>query len=161
VDVPSLRRQAAATTIIVTHCVFAESRRNSTVSCLDLSLHRVGYRECSVGRLPSLFAGKVHARLCRAYLKGRDWYDFIWYTARRTPINYPLLTSALQQSGPWQGLAIQADRDWCTRQLREKIQATDWRHARDDVRRFLKSHELPSLDVWSTDFFLWQIDKLA
>lgn len=28
--------------------------------------------------LPSLFAGKLHAVLCRRYLKGRDWYDFIW-----------------------------------------------------------------------------------
>jgi len=27
--------------------------------------------------LPSLFAGKLHALLCREYLKGRDWYDFI------------------------------------------------------------------------------------
>jgi len=31
----------------------------------------------------SLFAGKIHALLCREYLKGRDWYDFVWYTSRR------------------------------------------------------------------------------
>ena len=26
--------------------------------------------------LPSLFAGKSHALLCRNYIKGRDWFDF-------------------------------------------------------------------------------------
>jgi len=35
--------------------------------------------------LPSLFAGKLHAILCRdwtARVKGRDFYDFIWYLGR-------------------------------------------------------------------------------
>jgi predicted nucleotidyltransferase component of viral defense system len=35
----------------------------------------------------TLFAGKIHALLCRNYVKGRDWYDFIWYASRRTPVN--------------------------------------------------------------------------
>ena len=35
---------------------------------------------------PSLLAGKIHALLCRPYTKGRDWYDFIWYAARKTAI---------------------------------------------------------------------------
>ena len=29
----------------------------------------------TVQDLPTLFAGKLHALLCREYLKGRDWYD--------------------------------------------------------------------------------------
>jgi hypothetical protein len=29
-----------------------------------------------------------------------------------------------------------------------------WKQARDDVRRFAKPHELPSLDRWSVEFFL-------
>lgn len=24
----------------------------------------------------------------------RDWYDFVWYTARRTPVNYALFSSS-------------------------------------------------------------------
>src|SRR5580704_4723863 len=32
--------------------------------------------------LPSLFASKNHALLCRDYIKGRDWYDFSWYVAK-------------------------------------------------------------------------------
>ena len=111
--------------------------------------------------LPSLFAGKVHALLCREYLKGRDWYDFVWYTARRTPVNCVMLSAALTQMGPWKGHQVQADRAWCVEQLRRKIEATDWKHAREDVRRFVKPNELPSLDLWCRDFFLAQTDKLA
>jgi len=33
--------------------------------------------------LPSNFALKIHALLCRPYLKGRDWYDFSWYISRK------------------------------------------------------------------------------
>jgi len=111
--------------------------------------------------LPSLFAGKIHALLCREYLKGRDWYDFIWYTARRTPINYELLSSALGQLGPWQGRQVPANRRWCVEHLRAKIEATDWRQARDDVQRFVKPHELPSLDLWGRELFLAQCEKLT
>jgi len=111
--------------------------------------------------LPSLFAGKLHALLCREYLKGRDWYDFIWYTARRTQANYALLSSALDQMGPWKGQGLKVDLAWCIKELRARIEATDWKHARQDVRRFVKPNELPSLDLWSREFFLAQCDKLA
>ena len=111
--------------------------------------------------LPSLFAGKMHALLCREYLKGRDWYDFIWYTARKAPINYRLLSAALTQMGPWKDRPVPTDRGWCVEQLRARIEATDWKHAREDVRRFVKSNELPSLDLWSREFFMAQTDKLT
>jgi hypothetical protein len=32
---------------------------------------------------------------------------------------------------------------------------------REDVHRFVKSNELPSLDLWSAEFFLAQADKLV
>ena len=111
--------------------------------------------------LPSLFAGKLHALLCREYLKGRDWYDFIWYTARKTPVNYDLLSSALEQLGPWRRRGVRADRDWCVEQLRAKIEATDWKQVSSQVRRFVKPGELPSLELWSREFFLAQCGKLA
>ncbi|MCB1135994.1 MAG: nucleotidyl transferase AbiEii/AbiGii toxin family protein, partial [Chlamydiia bacterium] len=34
--------------------------------------------------LSSLFAGKCHALLCRGFVKGRDWFDFLWYVSRET-----------------------------------------------------------------------------
>lgn len=111
--------------------------------------------------LPSLFAGKIYALLCRKYLKGRDWYDFIWYTARRTPINHALLSAALDQQGPWKGKAPRTDDAWCTRHLRSKIEAVDWPQARRDVQRFVKASELPSLDLWTRELFLKQCEKIG
>ncbi len=111
--------------------------------------------------LPSLYAGKLHALLCREYMKGRDWYDFVWYTARWTPANYALLSSALHQIGPWTGKNVPVDRAWCLERLQERIRAIDWKQAREDVRRFVKSNEWPSLELWSTEFFLSQATKLA
>ncbi|MCK4994922.1 MAG: nucleotidyl transferase AbiEii/AbiGii toxin family protein, partial [Candidatus Omnitrophica bacterium] len=42
--------------------------------------------------MPSLFAGKSHALLCREYTKGRDWYDFIWYISRQIKMNWEFLS---------------------------------------------------------------------
>jgi len=51
--------------------------------------------------LPSLLAGKIHALCTRKYIKGRDWYDMIWYGARRPRVkpNKKLLENALAQTG--------------------------------------------------------------
>ena len=111
--------------------------------------------------LPSLFAGKIHALLCRTYLKGRDWYDFIWYTARKTSINHSLLSGSLEQTGPWKGQHIVTDNAWCIAQLKAAIEVLDWQQAREDVRRFVKPSELRSLELWSRDFFLNQCQKLS
>jgi hypothetical protein len=110
--------------------------------------------------LPSLFAGKLHALLCRSYLKGRDWYDFIGYTARRTSINHELLSCALRQQGPWKGQSLHSDNAWCTAQLSAMITKIDWLQAQRDVERFIKTHELPSLKIWSREYFLQQCNKL-
>ena len=109
---------------------------------------------------PSLFAGKIHALLCREYIKGRDWYDFIWYTGNRTGINYDFLTSAINQLGPWQGQSITVDKAWLLNELERKIASMNWKQAAEDVRRFVRVAEQPSLDLWSKDLFLGQLDKL-
>jgi predicted nucleotidyltransferase component of viral defense system len=108
----------------------------------------------------SLFAGKLHAVLCRRYLKGRDWYDFIWYTARRTPVNYRLLAAALDQTGPWAGTSPDVERRWCLQALAARIESIDWSRARDDVRAFVRGADVAALDVWGREFFLAQLHKL-
>ena len=109
---------------------------------------------------PSLFAGKVHALLCRKYIKGRDWYDFLWYTSQEIGINYNFLSSALDQQGPWQGQNIQVDLNWCLNELDKAIKFMDWKATALDVRRFVRVAEQPSLDLWSNDLFLAQLEKL-
>lgn len=109
--------------------------------------------------LPSLFAGKLHALLCREYIKGRDWYDFLWYTAQRVQPNYDLLASAMEQTGHRKN-AGNLNREECAALLEAKIKAIDWDTARADVERFVKPRELPSLRLWSKELFLAQCGKL-
>src|SRR5438105_361858 len=62
--------------------------------------------------LPSLFASKCHALLCRKYQKGRDWFDFLWYLMKQVPMNYHLLKNALYQAGPYKGYDIAFSKKW-------------------------------------------------
>jgi predicted nucleotidyltransferase component of viral defense system len=110
---------------------------------------------------PSLFAGKVHALLCRDSAKGRDWYDFIWYTSQGTGINYEFLCSAINQFGPWRGQGVVAEKAWVVNELEKKISSIDWPQAVEDVRRFIRGSEQPSLDLWCKELFLHQLGKLA
>lgn len=111
--------------------------------------------------LPSLFAGKCHALLCRDYIKGRDWFDFIWYVTRQTSINFTLLTHAIAQIGPWQKQNISVIPQWFLHQLKTKITHIDWDAAKQDVASFLKPRELSTLTLWSQDFFLSRLEKLS
>lgn len=110
--------------------------------------------------LPSLFAGKLHALLCRKYIKGRDWYDFVWYIARKITVNYSFLAAALKQNGPWEGKTLQIDKNWCISALRNKIEVVDWESAKNDVRRFVKQNELPSIELWSKEFFMDTLSRI-
>ncbi|MFH1708404.1 MAG: nucleotidyl transferase AbiEii/AbiGii toxin family protein [Planctomycetota bacterium] len=109
---------------------------------------------------PTLFSGKLHALLCREYIKGRDWYDFIWYTSQTPGINYAFLGAALDQQGPWKGQGLVVDKAWVLAELSRKIAAIDWKQAAEDVRRFIPAHEAPSLDLWGAELFMHQLDKL-
>lgn len=110
--------------------------------------------------MPSAFASKTHALLCRSYTKGRDWYDFLWYVNRNIRPNLDLLTNAVNQVGPWQEQTIDATPQWLIEQLRERILTIDWTSAKKDVQRFIKANEQESLKLWNADLFLYHADKL-
>ncbi len=110
--------------------------------------------------LPSLFASKCHALLCRKYTKGRDWYDFIWYVSRNIQINFSLLSHAIFQAGPWCQQNININPPWFFEQMEKKICHIDWQHGKQDIARFLRPRELASLELWSKDFFISRVEKL-
>ena len=110
--------------------------------------------------LSSNFALKIHALLCRPYLKGRDWYDFSWYVAQKNGPNLSHLQAALFQYGPWAGQSITVDHDWLREAMLEKVAAIDWRDAALDVDRFLKPAEKNSLPLWSERFFQEKVARL-
>jgi predicted nucleotidyltransferase component of viral defense system len=110
--------------------------------------------------LSSNFSLKIHALLCRAYLKGRDWYDFNWYVKQGIQPNLQHLQAALIQYGPWEGQEIEIDDDWLNHTLLEKVAAIDWNEATKDVERFLNTAERESLKLWSNRFFTRKVENL-
>jgi len=110
--------------------------------------------------LASNFSLKIHALLCRPYLKGRDWYDLSWYVKKRVHPNLPHLQAALFQHGPWQGQSMTIDQPWVKNALKQKVTTIDWTEAAADVTRFLKATERQSLKLWSERFFLNKVEKV-
>lgn len=106
------------------------------------------------------FATKAHALLCRRYVKGRDWYDFVWYVSRKTKPDLQLLKNALVQRGPWAGQAINMSVDWFVNQMISIVREIDWQAAAEAVRRFVPDREQQGLHRWSTDFFLFQVQNM-
>jgi predicted nucleotidyltransferase component of viral defense system len=56
--------------------------------------------------LPDLFAGKMHAVLCREWksrVKGRDWYDLVWFAAFHPELRLAHLEQRMRQPGHWAG----------------------------------------------------------
>lgn len=110
--------------------------------------------------LSSNFSLKIHALLCRPYLKGRDWYDFNWYIKQGVQPNFPHLQAALMQWGPWQGQEFILDMEWLQQVLTEKIAHINWKDAALDVERFLSMPEQHSLKLWNSRFFLQKVEQL-
>lgn len=80
--------------------------------------------------LPTLFAGKVLAVLQRAYTRGRDYYDLIWYLSRKTELNLGYLNRTLKGgSFATESEAFEA--------VREKVNAADPRILLGDLDGFL------------------------
>ena len=103
---------------------------------------------------------KIHALLCRPYVKGRDWYDFNWYVARGITPNLVLLKNALMQYGPWQGQNLTVDHVWLIKAMGEKIAEMNWQEAAADVERFLRPIEQSSLKLWSKRFYMSKLGQL-
>ena len=104
--------------------------------------------------LPDLFAGKMHAILCRRWknrVKGRDWYDLVWYAANHPELHLYHLEQRMRQTGDWKEdapLTSESFKDLLTK----GINNLDVDQARNDVKPFVKNPE--SLSIWSREFFL-------
>jgi hypothetical protein len=110
--------------------------------------------------MSDLFAGKIHALLCRPWVtrvKGRDWYDFVWYIARQTPVNLLHLKQRLIQTDAWP-----EDNNFTYKDLihllNKKIETTDFVVAKKDIEPFLQ--DKASIVLWSTEFFLGVLAQL-
>jgi hypothetical protein len=103
--------------------------------------------------LPDLFAGKMHALLFRRWknrIKGRDWYDFVWFVTYHPELHLAHLEQRMRQTGQWRG------GDALTRQsfaqlLHQAIDRLDVHQAQQEVRPFLKNPD--GVNIWSLEFF--------
>ena len=101
----------------------------------------------------SLFAGKIHAILCRNWnyrTKGRDLYDYIFYLSKNISVNMELIKEKLIDSN-----ALKREEafniDILKGLLDKKFERIDYKNAKEDVEMFIEDKE--SLNLWSADFF--------
>lgn len=110
--------------------------------------------------LPSLFAGKLHALLFRDWkgrVKGRDFYDFVWFIGRSVPVNLPHLEARIRQSGdPAIG---NLDLAGLQSLLSERFGKVDVAAAADEVRPYLR--DARELALWSGTFFQELVPRLT
>jgi hypothetical protein len=110
---------------------------------------------------PCLFAGKLHAVLCRnwkARVKGRDFYDFVWYLGRNIPCHLAHLQQRMEQTGHWDESET-LDLPALTKRLQERFDEVDFEQAKADVRPFIQDDA--ELALWSPEFFRSLLDRLT
>ncbi|MFH2059483.1 MAG: nucleotidyl transferase AbiEii/AbiGii toxin family protein [Pseudomonadota bacterium] len=118
--------------------------------------------------LPSLFAGKMHALLCRTIrtnIKGRDWYDLIWFVKNNIPCDLHYLKNKMVQTGHID-LSEVLTKGKLVKLISKKINEIDFSLAKNDVEPFLKtSRQIDELSLWSDAFFndylIQEIDVLV
>lgn len=106
----------------------------------------------------SLFAGKIHAILCRTWknrVKGRDLYDYIFFLANDTSVNMDLVNNKLLESN---FISSKINIDELKKLLIEKFKTINYSDAIEDVKPFIKNSE--TLNIWSAEFFVSITEKL-
>ena len=109
--------------------------------------------EVNLYDMPSLFAGKLHAVVCRAWknrVKGRDLYDYVFYLAHQTPVNLKHLNARLVDSG-FEGAKENLTLDEIKSILCRRFENIDFNQAKEDVLPFIKN--VAAVEVWSKAFF--------
>lgn len=111
--------------------------------------------------LPFLFAGKMHALLCRKWknrVKGRDWYDFIWYASKYPRLSLSHLEERMRQSGHYES-SNSLTKDELMKRLNIAIYELDIDAALSEVAPFIP--KVHFLDLWSKDFFRAAASKIV
>lgn len=111
--------------------------------------------------LPDLFAGKLSAVICRQWqnrVKGRDWYDFLWFIQRKTPVNLQHLKARLMAFDFDIGktpLTLQSLKEI----LHSKVKQLDIELAKSDIIKFISNPNI--LDAWSHELFHDIVERIS
>ena len=105
--------------------------------------------------ISSLYAGKMHAIIARQYnnrVKGRDYFDLLFYIQKSAKVNLSYLSNKLKDSGH-----IASDVVLNEKTLREiyleKIETVNFKQAVSDVSPFLKPAQIENLKDWDVAYF--------
>ena len=83
-------------------------------------------------------------------MKGRDWYDLIWYASKHPEVRLSHLEARMRQSGNYcEERPLSAEK--LRRLLREAVDTLNVAKSRQEVSPFVRDHR--ALDVWSREFF--------
>ena len=114
----------------------------------------------SVLNIESLFSGQLHAILCRNYkntVKGRDFYDFIFYINKKVKPNLNYLKNKLIESNK-----IDKDEelniDILKKMLIERFEQVDFKQVRDDAQRFVMKNE--NLSFYCKELFIDLVNRM-
>jgi predicted nucleotidyltransferase component of viral defense system len=103
----------------------------------------------------SLFASKIRAAFFRTWkrrVKGRDWYDVVWFIRRKVSLDLQLFSTLNGDPCP-------IDRDTFLKMANERIDQLDISAAIEDILPFVRDGE--SLrKTWSKDFFRYWLASI-
>lgn len=103
--------------------------------------------------LPSLFAGKIDAVLSRGWknrVKGRDYYDYVFFLSLDVAVNIKHLKARLVQS-KYINDDFKLNKESLIGLLENRFNEVDFEAAKQDVAPFIS--DLSKLDLWSENFF--------
>lgn len=108
----------------------------------------------------TLFAGKIHAIICRNYkshVKGRDYYDYLFYIGKGSRFNLTYLESKLKNTG-----AIAQNEKLTLEKVKEmlktRFETVDYESAKDDVSNFVNDKNI--LKLWKKELFISTLNDL-
>ena len=110
---------------------------------------------------PSLFAGKLHAILCRNYkntVKDRDYYDFLFYVQKRIKPNLIYLRNKLIETGKIND-SDHFDLNVLKSMLKEQFEKVNFEQVKQDAMRFVFKNE--DLFYYTKDLFIQMVDKIS
>ena len=108
----------------------------------------------------TLFAGKIHAIICRNYknhVKGRDYYDYLFYIGKGSAFNLEYLENKLKSTE-----AIAQNEKLTLGKVKEMLKArfetVDYESAKEDVSNFI--NDKSGLSLWKKELFLATLNEL-
>ncbi|MGE0633706.1 MAG: nucleotidyl transferase AbiEii/AbiGii toxin family protein [Pseudobdellovibrionaceae bacterium] len=111
-------------------------------------------------KLSYLFGGKMHAILFRKWqnrVKGRDFYDLLWYLGQNIPLNLSYLENKMRDGNVWQE-SRKLNRDDLLQILETRVKTVNFKNAAKDIAAFIKDPE--EVESWSQEMFLAAVNGI-